>query len=108
MSEFKPGSIGGACCFKCAYALGLGSKAGVAVKRDRGGAIVDPLFFDRLCQHNPDAAGKGRGDASRVCDLFELDRARYHSLNVQLYEWRIASKTASGNPQTSLDLFGLI
>lgn len=107
MSELKKGWSGGACCFKCAYVLILGSKSGYEVKRDKQGAVNDPVFEDRLCLHNPDTIGKGRGDAVRVCDLFELDRERYHDLNLQEWEWRAMMARHPVKGQTTLEYWGM-
>ena len=89
MSKIESASFGGECCFKCAHVLGLGSKAGIELHRDRYGAVDDPLYKERMCLHNPDGLREGHGDASSVCDLFELDPKRYHDLQTQQYEHEI-------------------
>jgi hypothetical protein len=100
MSEIERGWFGGACCFKCAYNLVTGSKAGYILHRKANGAVDDPLLdtaTGSLCLHNPDAKGKGLGYACKVCDLFELDTARYHDVRIQRYEWENMVKLASEN-----------
>lgn len=39
------------------------------------------------CSANPAKAGI-KGDAGLVCDLFKLDRSRWHTPHTQEWEWR--------------------
>lgn len=95
MADIRQVSFFGPCCFKCSYILGIGSKAGAELHRDRYGAIDDPLHRERMCLHNPDGLREGHGDANSVCDLFELDPVRYYDLQTQQYEHEIQLRHGS-------------
>lgn len=64
MTEVRRTNLGGACCFKCLH-------------RQKHG---------RACAVNPLYSG---GDAGHTCDLFTLDKARWHDLRMQTWEWEL-------------------
>lgn len=71
MTSFRRASWTGACCFKCV------------------GWRTCPIILER------------RGDAGHVCDDFRLDRTRWATVSVQVYEARIRAKR--GHPLTLED-----
>jgi len=91
MSEIKRGDLSGECCFKCAYNLMSGAKAGRRFTKDAHGFVNDPDYGKLMCDRNPD--GKVvYGDCIQVCELFELDKTRWHDLKVQAWEWSKISR----------------
>ena len=105
MAELKTTTSYGKCCFKCSYAILIGSKSGYEVKRNKRGEIIDPLLDNitgRLCLHNPETIGKGLGFQVHVCELFELDKTRYHDLKTEQHSWKTLHH-ADAKGQTSIE-----
>lgn len=63
--------LAGPCCFKCTH------------RRKHG----------RACAVNPLYTG---GDARHTCDLFTLDKARWHDLRMQAWEWDLHVRKCHG------------
>lgn len=94
------------CCFKCRHHYVVPHKdcpSHQVWDTGAGGFWKDVIEWDRvpMCRLDPTVT-VSMGDVGMVCDRFELDRSRWHSLREQEWEYRVRVRHAK-NGQTTLE-----
>ncbi|QHK17514.1 hypothetical protein JS82_05125 [Methanomassiliicoccaceae archaeon DOK] len=99
------------CCFKCRHHYVVPHKdcpSHQVWDTGAGGFWKDVIEWDKvpMCRLDPTVTVAMGGDTRMVCDRFELDRTRWHSLREQEWEYRVRVKHAQARGgQTTLEAF---
>lgn len=98
------------CCFKCRHHYVVPHKdcpSHQVWDTGAGGFWKDVIEWDKvpMCRLDPTVTAS-EGDISMVCDRFELDRTRWHSLREQEWEYRVRVRHAQARGgQTTLEVY---
>ena len=101
----------GRCCFKCQHRLVIPFKdcpAHLEWDPGAGGFWKRIIEWDKVprCRLDPTLMVSMGGDTTMVCDRFELDTERWHSLHEQEWEYRVRVKHAQARGgQTTLEVY---